>query len=118
MQNETLKKLIKNGAIWAFIVPAGVLRGGRAVVVALRQRLHGPRQHALLLKQSAPIGIIAVGMTVVMINGNIDLSVGATYALAGIVMLDSMNWPFMEAMGDARSRWPGSSRCSPAACWG
>jgi ribose transport system permease protein len=37
----------------------------------------------LLLKQSAPIGIIAVGMTVVMINGNIDLSVGATYALAG-----------------------------------
>jgi hypothetical protein len=54
----------------------------------------------LLLKQSAPIGIIALGMTVIMINGNIDLSVGATYALAGIVMLDSMTWPFMEAMGD------------------
>jgi ribose/xylose/arabinose/galactoside ABC-type transport system permease subunit len=36
----------------------------------------------LLLKQSAPIGIIALGMTVIMINGNIDLSVGATYALA------------------------------------
>jgi ribose transport system permease protein len=54
----------------------------------------------LLLKQSAPIGIIAVGMTVVMINGNIDLSVGATFALAAIVMLDSMSWPFMEAMGD------------------
>jgi ribose transport system permease protein len=54
----------------------------------------------LLLKQSAPIGIIAVGMTVIMINGNIDLSVGATYALAGIVMLDAMSWPFMEAMGD------------------
>jgi predicted ABC-type sugar transport system permease subunit len=34
------------------------------------------------LKQSAPIGIIAIGMTVIMINGNIDLSVGATYALA------------------------------------
>jgi ribose transport system permease protein len=54
----------------------------------------------LLLKQSAPIGIIAVGMTVVMVNGNIDLSVGAIYALCGIVMLDSMGWPFMEAMGD------------------
>jgi ribose transport system permease protein len=36
----------------------------------------------LLLKQSAPIGIIAMGMTIIMINGNIDLSVGATYALA------------------------------------
>ena len=30
----------------------------------------------LLFKQSAPIGIIAMGMTIVMINGNIDLSVG------------------------------------------
>jgi hypothetical protein len=28
----------------------------------------------LLLKQSAPIGIIALGMTIIMINGNIDLS--------------------------------------------
>jgi len=53
----------------------------------------------LLLKQSAPIGIIAMGMTVVMINGNIDLSVGATFALAAIVLLDSMTWPFMQAMG-------------------
>jgi ribose transport system permease protein len=44
----------------------------------------------LLLKQSAPIGIIAMGMTIIMINGNIDLSVGAIYAIcAGIVMLDS-----------------------------
>jgi ribose transport system permease protein len=57
----------------------------------------------LLLKQSAPIGIIAIGMTMVMINGNIDLSVGATYTRCGIVMLDSMTWPmFMEAgrLGD------------------
>ena len=37
----------------------------------------------LLLKQSAPIGIIAMGMTIVMINGNIDLSVGAIFALRG-----------------------------------
>ncbi len=54
----------------------------------------------LLLKQSAPIGIIALGMTIVMINGNIDLSVGATYALAAIVLLDSMTWPVFSAFGD------------------
>jgi ribose transport system permease protein len=30
----------------------------------------------LLLKQSAPIGIIALGMTIIMINGNIDLRSG------------------------------------------
>jgi ribose transport system permease protein len=54
----------------------------------------------LLLKQSAPIGIIAMGMTIIMINGNIDLSVGATYALAGIVLLDSMTWPILAGLGD------------------
>jgi ribose transport system permease protein len=102
MQNETLKKLVKNSAIWAFILFQLVFFevAGRwwslsdSAFMDLDSML-------LLLKQSAPIGIIAVGMTVVMINGNIDLSVGATYALAGIVMLDSMNWPFMEAMGDS-----------------
>jgi ribose transport system permease protein len=54
----------------------------------------------LLLKQSAPIGIIAMGMTIIMINGNIDLSVGATFALAAIVMLDSMTWPIFAGLGD------------------
>ncbi|MFO7806159.1 MAG: ABC transporter permease, partial [Paracoccaceae bacterium] len=54
----------------------------------------------LLLKQSAPIGIIAMGMTMVMINGNIDLSVGATYAIAAIVLLDSLTWPIFAGLGD------------------
>lgn len=35
-----------------------------------------------ILIQSSTIGLIALGMTFVMINGNIDLSVGATVALA------------------------------------
>ena len=65
----------------------------------------------LLLQQSAPIGIIALGMTIVMINGNIDLSVGATFALAAIVMLDSMTWPFMQALGDWAIRCHGASPC-------
>ena len=34
-------------------------------------------------------------MTIIMVNGNIDLSVGATYALSAIVLLDSMTWPVM-----------------------
>lgn len=36
----------------------------------------------LLLSQNAPIGIVAVGMTLVMISGGFDLSVGAIYAFA------------------------------------
>jgi ribose transport system permease protein len=35
-----------------------------------------------------------------MINGNIDLSVGATFALSAVVLLDSMTWPVMQGLGD------------------
>ena len=101
MSNDILKKLVQNGAIWGFILLQLVFfelagrywAGSSTTFIDLDNLL-------LLLKQSAPIGIIAVGMTIVMVNGNIDLSVGAIYALCGIVMLDSMGWPFMEAMGD------------------
>jgi hypothetical protein len=61
----------------------------------------------LLLKQSAPIGIIAIGMTMVMINGNIDLASGRP-----------MRWrdrdarqhdlAVLWAWATGRSRWPGS----------
>lgn len=40
------------------------------------------RNFSNILVQSSTIGLIALGMTFVMINGNIDLSVGATLALA------------------------------------
>jgi len=36
-----------------------------------------------VLAQNAPLGIVAVGMTIVIINGGFDLSVGAIYAFAG-----------------------------------
>jgi ribose transport system permease protein len=39
----------------------------------------------LLLTQNAPLGIVAVGMTLVIITGGFDLSVGAVYAAAGTV---------------------------------
>ncbi|MDG3040631.1 ABC transporter permease [Roseicyclus marinus] len=101
MKTDILKKLVQNGAIWGFILLQLVFfelagrywAGSSTTFIDLDNLL-------LLLKQSAPIGIIAVGMTIVMVNGNIDLSVGAIYALCGIVLLDSLGWPMMEAMGD------------------
>jgi len=45
-----------------------------------------------ILVQTSTIGLIALGMTLVMINGNIDLSVGATLALAASVTVDVMGW--------------------------
>ena len=100
MRDERLKTLLKGGAIWGFILLELVFFEVAGRIWSLSGNAFVDLDNMLLLlKQAAPIGIIAVGMTVVMINGNIDLSVGATYALAGIVMLDSMSWPFMEALG-------------------
>ncbi|HEY0279110.1 MAG TPA: ABC transporter permease [Solirubrobacterales bacterium] len=39
----------------------------------------------LLLSQNAPLGIVAVGMTLVIIGGGFDLSVGAIFAVSGTV---------------------------------
>ncbi|MGP1356290.1 ABC transporter permease [Roseicyclus sp.] len=100
-RNDRLGTFLKGGAIWGFIVLQLIFFEFAGRYWSLSDTAFMDFDSMLLLlKQSAPIGIIAVGMTVVMINGNIDLSVGATYALAGIVMLDSMSWPFMAALGD------------------
>jgi ribose transport system permease protein len=92
---------LKHGAIWAFILVelAFFSIAGEFLSVSDKAFMDFDNM-LLLLKQSAPIGIIALGMTIIMINGNIDLSVGATYALSAIVLLDSMTWPVMQGMGD------------------
>jgi ribose transport system permease protein len=38
-----------------------------------------------ILDQNAPIGIVAVGTTLVFISGGFDLSIGAVYALGGVI---------------------------------
>ncbi|TDL86857.1 ABC transporter permease [Meridianimarinicoccus aquatilis] len=97
----TKETLFKQGAIWAFIAVelAFFTIAGDFLSTSDKSFMDFDNM-LLLLKQSAPIGIIAVGMTIIMINGNIDLSVGAVFALAAVVMLDSMTWPFMAALGD------------------
>jgi ribose transport system permease protein len=96
------KTLLKQGAIWVFIVAELIFFTVAGEFLSTSDKSFMDFDNMLLLlKQSAPIGIIALGMTIIMINGNIDLSVGATFALAAVVMLDSMTWPFMVALGDA-----------------
>ena len=41
---------------------------------------------ANVLEQSAVVGIVAIGMTFVILTGGIDLSVGSVVALAGVVI--------------------------------
>jgi ribose transport system permease protein len=62
------------------------------IVVILGSALADPRFLTAanlfnLSRQVAPPGIVAIGMTVVIIAGGIDLSVGAMYALAGVIVV-------------------------------
>ena len=101
MQAGTLSKYLKSGAIWGFIVLELIFFSVAGEFLSVSDKAFMDADNMLLLfKQSAPIGIIAMGMTIVMINGNIDLSVGATYAIAAIVLLDSMTWPMFAGLGD------------------
>lgn len=101
MRIESRSNLFKHGAIWGFIVFELVFFSIAGKYLSLSEGAFMDLDNMLLLfKQSAPIGIIALGMTIIMINGNIDLSVGATYALSAIVLLDSMTWPIFSALGD------------------
>ena len=101
MAPGTLSTFLKRGAIWGFIVLELVFFTVAGEFLSLSENTFMDADNMLLLlKQSAPIGIIAMGMTIVMINGNIDLSVGATYALSAVVMLDSMTWPVFAGLGD------------------
>lgn len=101
MHKGALSKALANGAIWGFIVLQLIFFSVAGEYLSLSDKAFMDWENMLLLlKQSAPIGIIAMGMTLVMVNGNIDLSVGATFAIAAIVMLDSMTWPMFAGLGD------------------
>ena len=93
MQPGALSKALKNGAIWGFIVLELIFFSVAGEFLSLSDKAFMDFENMLLLlKQSAPIGIIAMGMTIVMVNGNIDLSVGAIYPICAIILLDSMTW--------------------------
>jgi ribose transport system permease protein len=101
MQSRALSKALKSGAIWGFILLELVFFSVAGDFMSVTEKAFMDWQNMLLLlKQSAPIGIIAIGMTLIMVNGNIDLSVGATYAIAAMVLLDSMTWPIFAGLGD------------------
>jgi ribose transport system permease protein len=101
MQPGILSSFLERGAIWGFILIELVFFTVAGEFLSLSDKAFMDIDNmALLFKQSAPIGIIAMGMTIIMVNGNIDLSVGATFALAAIVLLDSMTWPVFAGLGD------------------
>lgn len=101
MNSDFIKRNLSTSAIWVFIIFELVFFSiaGKYLSLTDVAFMDGGNM-LLLLKQSAPIGIIAVGMTLIMVNGNIDLSVGAVFAIAGIILLDSLSWDIFSGMGD------------------
>src|SRR5205085_1579012 len=63
---------------------------GLALVLGLFMALRGPRflspvNVRIVLAQTVIVGLGAIGMTVIIISGGIDLSVGATVALSSVI---------------------------------
>lgn len=60
-------------------------------VLWLKEPFYGPENLRNILSQNASKGMIAVGMTIVIIAGGIDLSVGSMVGLLGILGLLTLN---------------------------
>jgi len=63
-----------------------------AVVADTAEIFRNPENLRNIINQNATTGIVAIGMTLVIVAGGIDLSVGSIMALAGAVALLTVNY--------------------------
>lgn len=94
--SQKLKKLIlarETGVFVALVLMAIFLSVATPAFLGVRNLLNVGRQVSLL-------GIMAVGMTYVLVSREVDLSVGSIYALAGLMtgMLIVMGWGLAPAL--------------------
>jgi ribose transport system permease protein len=73
-----MRRLLRHGALIALVL---VCIAGTARYEAFLT----PENLSNLLRQNSMLGLIALGMTFVILSGGIDLSVGAVMAVAGVV---------------------------------
>ena len=73
-----------------------------------RNKFYNSQNLAQLFKDTSFIAIMAVGATVVIISGGIDLSVGAIYALASVLGALVLRYFGPEGPGNATSPWLGT----------
>lgn len=68
---------------------------------ALNRNFYNPENVQAIIRSTAYIGVVAVGMGLCLISGTIDLSVGASAGMAGIIMAQmvvNMNIPWYIAV--------------------
>lgn len=85
-----MKRFLSGGAviqpIWIFVVAITIFFS------VMSEYFFSLGNLTNILVQTSTIGLIALGMTYVMINGNIDLSVGATLGLAASLSVGLQNY--------------------------
>jgi len=77
-QSDTRRRWLQAAAIW-IVLGALILLAGLVSPTFL-----SPRNIATLMKQAAPLGILAVGQTLVILTGGIDLSVASVMATVSV----------------------------------
>lgn len=77
-RNEAIAFLGRYGFMFALLLPAIVL-------FLTNETFRNPLNLSNILAQTSMVGVAAVGMTVVMILGGFDLSIGAIAAVSGLV---------------------------------
>lgn len=76
--------VLRQSAAWAVLVV--LLLVGQFVATAVSSPAHWP----LLLRQAAPLGVLAIGQAVLIINRGFDLSVGGVVGLVNVVAASTM----------------------------
>lgn len=69
----------------------------------------GPENLRNIVNQNVAVGLIAIGMTFVIISGGIDLSVGSIVALAGVTGVGVLNQRL--ASGESNAIWMAAATC-------
>ncbi len=114
-----LPTLFRRQEFWLLVALALVL----ATFGALSQHTHGEQRFLTsgnFIKVAQQISIrtvIAVGMTLVILSGGIDLSVGSIVAVSGLVATGVMAEPLWSEVGGARVPQPGSAWIACGADW-
>jgi ribose/xylose/arabinose/galactoside ABC-type transport system permease subunit len=106
-QSDKRNRFISAVAIWIVL---GVLV---AVAATVSPTFLSTRNITVLLKQAAPLGILAVGQTIVILTGGIDLSVASVMAAVSIFAAgfidgqDELVWPvvLLVLIGGRLGKW-------------
>jgi D-xylose transport system permease protein len=102
LRNETLAEITPLTRIGKFKIPTELLRAYTMVfaLIAIWIYFHystgniflEPRNFSNLMRQTSVTGVLAVGMLMVIITGQIDLSVGSVVGLAGGIAAIAQGW--------------------------